>query len=251
MTKSSPTPFASYSQTFTKQVDISDGGLSFRIERDKASFMYDVLTSEPFLSTPKLVECDESKGLLVFEKVDNMQLFSPITDDIWFERAGIVLAHIHSRLRLPKELTIVRSKDEGLEGIVYVHGDFMPNNLCFSGGKLVVFDWGLRPWTSEIYTKALPAVDLAAFLAPWWVPRWWDFSLPAAKLSRFLKIYYQIVGLDSDIAQIGRQTLEQELAIQKSYWIKEIRRRSINRRPLLNAKMTFNLWKMKHELFKE
>ena len=237
--------------TFTKQVDISDGGLSFRIEREKATFMYDVLSSEPFLSTPKLVECDESKGLLVFEKIENMQKFSPITGDIWFERAGILLAHIHSSLSLPKELTIVRSKDEDLEGTVYVHGDFTPTNLCFSGGKLVVFDWGLRPWTSEIYTKASPAADLAAFLAHWWVPRWWDFRFPVAKLSRFLEIYYQIVGSDSDIAQLGRRTLELEFPIQKNHRLKENRRRSFGKRPLHYAKMIFNRSRMIHELLKE
>jgi len=237
--------------TFTKQVNISDGGLSFRIEREKATSMYDVLTSEPFLSTPKLVGCDESKGLLVFEKIDNMQIFPPITGDIWFERAGILLAHIHTSLRLPKELTIVRSKDEDLEGVVYVHGDFQPKNICFSGGKLVVFDWGLRPWNSEIYTKASPAVDIAAFLAHWWMPCWWDFRFPVAKLSRFLEIYNQIVGSESDIAQLGRRTLEQELAIQKNHRILENRRRSIGKRPLHYAKMIFNMSRMKHELFNE
>jgi len=237
--------------TFTKKVDISDGGLAFRIEREKALIIYDVLTQEPFLSTPKLVDCDESQGILVFEKIFNIQPIIATIGGVWFERVGHLLACIHCELQLPEELTIVRQKDVGLEGVVYVHGDFMPNNLCCSGGKLVVFDWGLRPWTSEIYTKASPAVDLAAFLAPWWVPRWWDFRFPSAKLSRFIERYYQIVGFDSDITQIGRQTLEQELAIQKSYWIKEIRRRSISRRPLLSAKMIFNLWRMKHEIFKE
>lgn len=251
MTKSRMTPVASHSQTFIKQVDISDGGLAFRIEREKASFMYDVLSSEPFLSTPKLVECDESKGQLVFEKIDNMQLFSPVTGDIWFEWAGILLGYIHSRLCLPNEFTMVRSKDAGLKGAVYVHGDFSPINLCFSGGKLVVFDWGLRPWTYEIYTKASPAVDLAAFLAPWWVPCWWDFRFPTAKLFRFLEIYYQIVVPDSDIAQLGKRTLEQELVLQKSYYLREIRKRSIGKRPLHNAKMILNMWRMKHGVFKE
>lgn len=240
-----------YSQTFTKQVDISDGGLSFRIEREKAFFMYDVLSSEAFLSTPKLLEYDESKGLLVFEKIDNVQRLSSKMDAIWFQRAGIMLARIHRNLRLPKELTIVRTRDEELENVVYVHSDFSPINLCFSGGKLVVFDWGLRPWTSEIYTKASPAVDLAAFLASWCVPLWWDFNLPVTKLYRFIETYYGEISSGSKMDQLERQILQQELVIQKKYLLNEIRRRSIGKRPLHNAKMILNMWRMKHELFKE
>jgi len=236
---------------FTKKIDITDGGFAFRIEREKATLMYEILTQEPNITTPRLLDYDESQGLLTFENIINMKSISATTEHIWFEMIGRLLAYIHCELSLPEELTIVRRKDEKVNGVVYVHGDFMPNNMCCSGEKLVVFDWGLRPWISEVYTKASPAVDLAAFLAPWWVPRWWDFKLPTIKLSRLLNTYYQTVGHDSETAQVGKQTLKQELYEQQIYWAREIQRRSISRRVLLKSKMFFNIWRMKNELFKE
>ena len=233
------------SNAFTKQVDVSDGGMAFRIELKKALAAQEILEKDPLFCTPKLNSWDERRGLLFFEKIDNMKPLSYYTEMRWFCRAGKLLALIHSRLRLPEDLTIVRRTDRGEKGVVYVHGDFMPNNLCIFNDKLVVFDWGIRPWNSEIYTVSSPAVDLAAFIAPWWIPRWWNVCFPGLKLRRFLETYFREVGIYSEAADLTRKTLGKELSMLKAYYQEEILKRAPWKRLLPAMKLVINFWKTK------
>jgi len=234
------------SKGFHKEVDISDGGLMFRVECGRSAAAYDILSRQRYFYTPALKGCDEASGVIFFEKIVDMEPISADLDEIWFCRIGELLAIIHNELRLPKEITIVRQKDKDVKGLVYIHGDFMPNNLCLSRGKLTVFDWGVRPWANEIYTMASPAVDIAAFIAPWWVPRWWDFGFPADKLKAFFKVYLQTIGTDSIIAHRARITLEEELEMHKGYHHKEILKRPRWKRQLHKIKMHCNIFRTKH-----
>ena len=202
--------------------------------------MSEILASETDLTTPNLLDVDDARGSLVFERLSPMRPLSASEGAIWFERAGRALAVVHRNLALPDELRIVRTADKHNSGTVFVHGDFMPNNLGISSGQLVVFDWGLRPWTSEVYTCAAGSVDLAAFLSPWLVPRWWDLRLPLAKLTATLDVYLHGVGQESVIADLTFRTLADELASQYVYWMASIRSRSIVRRPLAVLKLRLN-----------
>jgi len=223
-----------------KTISLSDGGLAYRIEKEKARQMSEILASETDLTTPNLLDVDDDRGSLVFERLPAMRPLSASEGTIWFERIGRALAVVHRKLALPGELTIVRTVDRGSRGTVFVHGDFMPNNLGIRNGQLVVFDWGLRPWTSEVYTCAAGSVDLAAFLAPWLVPLWWDLRLPLAKLSATLQAYFDGIGHQSATADLVVRTLDDEIAGQYQYWTASIRSRSAVRQPLALLKLRLN-----------
>jgi len=191
-----------------------------------------LLGSERQIATPSLVGSDDRTGTLEFARIDSGRALRPDDDVTWFQLAGRALALVHERLRLPPELAIVRQIDKNRPGNVCVHGDYMPNNLSVSGEKLVVFDWGFRPWTTERYTIASPAVDLAAFLTPWLVPKWWQWKFPAEKLRGMIRTYRQCIGPTSATYSAAMSTLHAELSEQYSYLRDLLPSRTGIRRPL-------------------
>jgi len=233
---------------FLKQVDVSGGDLAYRVEREKARQMTEVFASEEDLMTPALVDADDEKGLLTFESMPPILPFSSSTPTVWFERAGRALALVHSRLRLSGDLDVTRTRDVECSGLVFVHGDFMPNNLGVAEDRLVVFDWGLRPWTAEFYTKATPALDLAGFLGPWMLPRWWDSKLPLTKLSAMVRTYLALV--EAPVESRARTTLLSEVADQYDHRLGEIRRRKSWKRPLGLGRVKLNRWRLERALAK-
>lgn len=208
--------------------------------------MTEIFGSEPDLTTPALLDADDARGLLVFERMPPLERVSAGTPEHWFARVGRALAIVHERLTLPGDLSVIRRADRGRSGLVFVHGDFMPGNLGLADGRLIVFDWGVRPWSTELYTLAAPSVDLAAFLGPWLVPRWWDWRLPSAKLRALLAAYLQ--GVRRDVAVLAEATLGAELAAQRQHRCAEIRRRAAWRRPLARAKFGVNRLRLQRAL---
>ncbi len=231
---------------FSKGVDVSNDELAFLIECEKAKAAHKILRQHKYFYSPLLKGYDETKGILVFEKIEAMEPLSCHMDAVWFHRAGELLALIHTRLHLPEEISIVRYEDKGRKGNVYVHGDFMPNNLCISKGRLVVFDWGVRPWISQVYTMASPVVDLAAFMAPWWVPLWWDFQFPLDKLNLFFQAYVKRAGVDNKTVNALKNELGREFVMHKIYHQKEIKKRPFWKRPLHQMKLVVNYLRTRH-----
>ncbi|MCA9230518.1 MAG: phosphotransferase [Planctomycetales bacterium] len=232
---------------FVKRIDVSEGALRFRIEVAKALCMERALEACPTMSTPRLLEADEVKGELVFERIKDPQPLRPDMPCRRFEDVGSLLSFIHQELRLPSELTIVRKVDEGCDSLVYIHGDFQPGNLAISGDQLVVFDWGVRPWGDEMFTCSSPVVDLASFLAPWFLPRWWDLRFPVASLRAFVASY-----LASSSAQIRASVTNSSLqsAMQEHYLYHKCVLASSRQpaRSLHFLKTLINTWRFNREL---
>ena len=227
---------------FIKRVDLADGGFAFQVERARAERMTAALASLPGMRTPTLLDADPATGTLFFERLETMAPLHAGLRAHWFERAGTLLAHIHRSLELPAELTRDRPEDAGRQGTVYVHGDYMPNNLAIVGADLVVFDWGLRPWGQRDYTRASPAVDLTAFIAPWLVPRWWDPRLPVRSLRRFLDAWREGIGPKSASAQLAGASLEDAFGEHVRYNSAAVARRRGPRRAVLGVKTAVNTW---------
>jgi len=237
---------------FEKSIDVSDGGLRLRIEAAKAECMVEALTGHPEFSTPRLLDVDEEKGLLVFERLAELQPLHPRMPVSRFEEVGVLLAIIHRALTLPKELTFVREADTevadtDVASIVFVHGDFQPKNLAIVNERLVVFDWGIRPWGDELYTRASPAVDLASFLTPWQKPYWWDFGFPAKALGAFVAKYnnethHPVQG----VAQ--REELEQAIEPHRTKYRRAIANLPLPVRVLHSLKYQSNTRRLSHEL---
>jgi hypothetical protein len=234
--------------TFSKRIDISGGILAFLIEREKVRRMSSVFEQELDLETPRLLNDDESTGILELEHLPPMQSFSPSTDAIWFALAGRALALTHSRLRLEGEYALTRRVDRGRDGLVFLHGDYMPNNMGIAVGRLVVFDWGLRPWSNEIYTQGTPSLDLASFLGPWMCPKWWDPRLPVRKLRVMVDAYIEAIGPRTSIASLARETLEEEVAAQFRHRLEKTQDLPILKRVFHAAKLRWNFWILQRAL---
>ena len=225
---------------FVKRIDVSDGGLAWRVEREKARRMAELLSGEPDLATPALLDSDEATGTLVFEPLPPARAFSASEPRLWFQRAGRVLGLVHVGLSLPPELDIVRRDHEGRSGTVVLHGDFMPNNMVLTDSQLVVFDWGLRPWNTQVYTRGSGAIDLAGFLGPWLLPKWWDLRLPVRKLRAMLDTYLETVGTGSEIADLVRSTLAEEIDVQYHHRVGLIGERALVSRIPARFKLAAN-----------
>jgi hypothetical protein len=236
--------------SFVKSIDLSDGGISYRIEKEKARQMTDVLAAESELTTPALLEADDDRGTLRFEPLPPLHGFTAATSTDWFARAGRALALVHEHLVLEGDLVVTRSVDRGREGLVFVHGDFGLGNLGIADGMLVIFDWGIRPWASETYTRASPSIDLASFLAPWIRPRWWDLRLPASKLGAMIEAYLSEVGPNSSISRLASATLREALFEQYRHRRGEICLGSRWRQPLDHAKLSVNRFRLDRALAK-
>jgi hypothetical protein len=231
---------SSEAATFVKSINLSDGGLVYRIEREKARCMTEAFAPEADLHTPALLDADDSRGLLTFEHMPPIRSFSPSTAEVWFARAGRALALVHSRMTLPDDLILTRKRDRELEGLVLLHGDFMPNNLGIAEDQLVVFDWGPRPWSTEVYTRATPSLDLASFLGPWMHPRWWDPRTPVRKFRIMIDEYLLGVGRDSPTGELARETIGEELTAQFRHRIGGLRQVSLFKRLLHGTKLRLN-----------
>jgi hypothetical protein len=225
---------------FVKTIDLARGDLAYRIEKEKARRMTEIFLGEADYTTPPLLDVDDSRGLLIFQRKSPTRQFTAREEISWFARAGRALAIVHSRLTLPDDLTIVRAADRDRRGRVFVHGDYMPNNLGISNDQLILFDWGLRPWTEETYTCAAGSVDVAAFLGPWLVPRWGDLRFPIAKLAAMMEGYVKGLGENSIVADLTLGTLQQEMIEQYLYAQQSIGRRSLWRRPIADLKLRLN-----------
>lgn len=239
------------SQTFNKRIDLSDGGFRFRLEREKARTMYQVLHDRPFVTTPAILEENPDKGELIFERLAMQERITLGTTSRWFALIGESLGLVHKHLKLEPEFAITRKKDEGRHGLVFIHGDFWPGNLAIAERKLVLFDWGVRPWMNELFTIATPALDIASFLVPWLTPRWFEPRFPARKLKIFLTAYFDSVGSTSSIGLLARKTLREALVEQYDYVGKELLRRNAMRRSFLCAKTLLNIWRLENEVIKQ
>lgn len=235
--------------TFVKKIDVSDGGLRFRIEAAKSHNMVHVLEACPNMFTPRLIDADEATGKLVFERIENLQPLHCKMARQWFEQIGALLAIIHDNLCLPSELTIVRNADRERTPLVYVHSDFQPGNLAIAGDRLVVFDWGARPWGDEFYTQASPAVDLASFLAPWFLPKWWDFRFPVAGLRAFVTSYLS-ASRNQDRATLASSTLPEAMQEHYLYNGRAVANRRQPARAVYFLKNSINTWRFERKLLR-
>ena len=229
---------------FVKRIPLDDGGARFRFERDRARAAAALLAGDREAATPALLDADERTGELRFERISGLEPLTRWTEPSWFERAARTLARIHAGLDLDPAGRSCREADRHRDDLVPVHGDFWFGNLGRAGGRLVVFDWGARPWDEVPISVAPPALDLAGFLAPFLVPRWWDPFLHGRGLRRFLHAYAAAAG--PALAASARADLPVELGRQYVYLEGELRRRGALKRLLLRPKTRVNIWRLEH-----
>jgi hypothetical protein len=221
--------------------------MALAIEVAKARAMGKILSGQSELMTPALRSVDEASGVLEFERLEGMMPFTSRSSPTVFGQAGRGLGIVHKHLSLASSLSVTRKEDEGRQGLVFVHGDYSPLNLArLPDGRLALFDWGLRPWTTELYTRASPAVDLAAFIAPFLLPAWWDMVWPESGVSAFLAEYSRELGPTSDTLRCARRTWDEALDEQLHYLRSQVSRRHVLARGLHKAKLGLNCRRLAH-----
>jgi len=115
-------------RVFEKKVDLSDGDLRLMLEVEKTKAIRKIFETSDFVTSPKLIEVDKDKGILVFEYIENLQPIWSGLGVYWFEKIGETLGLIHKRLKLPQEYELIRKRDHRRKGIVFIHGDFCNKN---------------------------------------------------------------------------------------------------------------------------
>lgn len=243
-------PIAHNKRVFKKKIDLSDGGLRFRLEYEKTKAVNKIFKSDSFIKVPDMLECDSKNGIIIFEYIENLRPIWAGTNIRWFERIGECLGVIHQRLVLDEKLTIKRKKDLGREGLVFVHGDYWRGNMGISNGKLIIFDWATKPWDHDFYSLATPSVDLASFFAEWLIPQRYHLMLPLGKMKRFLKSYKSTVGYNSAIGTLAVETLQESM---EEYYLKKVNRTYKHKGligSIMRAKMIWNIWRFENEIFR-
>jgi len=221
--------------------------MALAIEVAKAQAMGKILEGHGELMTPTLRSIDEESGVLEFERLEGMMPITSRSPPTVFGQAGRALGIVHHLLSLEPSLSVTRAADTGRQGLVFVHGDYSPLNLAqLPDGRLALFDWGLRPWTTERYTRASPAIDLAAFIAPFLVPSWWDMSWPGHGISVFLSEYSREINPNSPTLQCARRTWDEALDEQLDYLRSQVTRRHMLARGLHKAKLDLNCRRLAH-----
>jgi len=142
------------------------------IEIEKSIKAYDIGVKSGLFYVPKVLDYNTSKGLAVFERINNLH---PVIDHLkdrkkFFEvveLAGRAISVVHEELTLPINMTIELPAEFKLHGQeVYFHGDFNGRNVCSIQGKtsLVILDWQMTSMHGGEATYGTRYFDLAWFI---------------------------------------------------------------------------------------
>lgn len=162
-----------------------------RIEVEKTRRAYEIGKSCGLFRVPEILDYDETKGQVVFERIERIQPIIHVQNQ-WksvMERIGRSLAIIHRTLSLPQEMAIPLPSEFALPGTeVFLHGDFNGFNICIDTCSLsiVILDWQMTPRHGGQATYGSRYFDLLWFVnCILWSPTvrylFYDPVTPAAK----------------------------------------------------------------------
>lgn len=190
---------------FTKDTVIKTGRPdSLRIEVEKTVRAFKIGQDCGLFQVPKVLDYDESKGEVVFERFHDIQ---GVRDVIAFghrcnslvETIGASLAIIHNNLILPKDMVVPLPPKFALSGSeVFLHGDLSVDNVCVGRGlrPIVILDWRMTKLHGGRSTYGTRYYDLMWFLTNLFYLRSrglkYLFSNPVAPVARkFFASYFE------------------------------------------------------------
>jgi hypothetical protein len=143
-----------------------------RAEVEKTRRAGDISAGCGLFRTPQVLDYDEARGEVVFERIAGLQPVRLILTDVTrsrqlLENLGRALAAIHRELRLPAELKIPLPRAYCGDGEqVFFHGDVSIDNVnVLDGSPLpVILDWQTTPLLGGRATYGTCYFDLAWLL---------------------------------------------------------------------------------------
>lgn len=175
---------------------------SIRVEVEKAVRGFEIGQDCGLFSVPKILDYDQSKGQVVFERLHNIWSIREVIElrrkyDSLAETIGHSLAIIHNKLTLPKDMITPLPPDFSLPAAeVFLHGDFSIDNICVGSScpPIIVLDWQMTKVHGGNTTYGTRYFDLAWFVNNLFSRMFhrYLFSAPVAPIARkFLSSYFE------------------------------------------------------------
>ncbi len=164
-----------YSSVTLEEKTVIKKGLPklMKIEYEKTLQAFNIFNKSDFFSVPKILDYDQEKGKIVFERIENVlkvgrfHNLSIYSIDI-AAKIGTGLANIHMKYKLPENLIepLPEELADDDSQQVFIHGDLTGDNILFSPNdyKLYIIDWMMTKSHEGIATYGTAFWDIAWFL---------------------------------------------------------------------------------------
>lgn len=181
----------------------SDNPKLMRIEVEKTRRAFEIGKNCGLFRVPRLLDFNEPKGIVIFERLYNIQNISKIlaiqhkSNILHVKKIAESLAVIHRELILPENMiSPLPDRFQFPGNSVFIHGDFNGLNVCIDNtdGSIVILDWQTTGECGGQATYGSFYFDLMFFIN--WIFLWTFrsilFKKNAPLLSRvFLKNYFE------------------------------------------------------------
>jgi hypothetical protein len=180
-----------------------------RVEVEKTRRAHKIGKDCGLFRVPEIIDYDELKGKVVFERIKNIHPVRPALYDInknkhIIECIGSSLAIIHHNLSLPQNIIIPLPSELNLSGSeVFLHGDFNCVNVCKDNGSqsIIILDWQMTSVFGGQATFGTRYFDLLFFISSLYNRPTLRhlFSDPVHPVARdYLDAYFKESGIEYD-----------------------------------------------------
>ena len=223
---------------FIKTLPMEASELSFFIEVRKSLIAHHLFRRMPDIVVPQLISYSYAERKLSFSRLNRLHSLDHRSPSRFFRLAGVALATIHSDMTLPKELSIPRLIDQNAQ-CVPIHGDFSRANVGIVDNSLCVYDWGLRPWETELFTMGSPSIDLCSFVISFLVPPLFN-KTNRNKIYEFIFGYFDALFSKKYIS-LSKEKLIYDFWVNLAHILNENKKRSYLPRLLFLNRLAFTL----------
>jgi hypothetical protein len=183
-----------------------------RIEAEKTIRAFEIGKSSGLFRVPRVLDYDDSKGIIVLERLKNITKLGPVLCSgaggrKIVETIADSLSIIHSNLCLPDEMRVPLPEELSFPGDdVYLHGDFSIKNVFVTTDRpgIAILDWQTT-WVHEANaTYGTRYFDVMFFLSSIFGLMWqWNNMLSQAKHAtptarKFINRYCQSAHIPED-----------------------------------------------------
>lgn len=187
---------------------------AMRIEVEKTIRAFDIGCQSGLFRVPRILDYDESKGRVVFERIHDIQGIRHLVSfgsryGMLLEKSGIALAAIHGGLELPAEMKILLPDEFVHDGNeVFLHGDFSIDNVCVHNNNLeiVILDWQMTKVHGGVASYGTRYFDVVWFINNLFTKSFTKYMFAPSVRSgafRFLTAYIESCDCSYDMRDFG------------------------------------------------
>ncbi len=237
-----------------------------RLEAYRTMRAFEIGERSGLFRVPRVLDYDESKGILVLERLHDITTFRAAltaSDEgrVLVHEVAVCLATIHKHLHLPADMHVPLPPGYSFPGpCVALHGDLSANNVfvATSEPRIVILDWQASPVIGGEATVGTPYFDVAWFvynifgaMCAWnTASRCGKYAIPTA--TRYVKRYLVASEREHDVEGIVsylRQFFEHRFApkIPMRWWLHAMSKYYVRRK----IRQFLNGTKLADELVKQ